>query len=58
MDINNHTFNPLKIHTLEMKLSIMLCKKYLKQGCGLLKSLFDVKKDACATFAHLSVYLG
>lgn len=39
MDINNHTFNPLKIHTLEMKLSIMLCKKYLKQGCGLLKSL-------------------
>ena len=39
MDINNHTFNPLEIHTLEMKLSIMLCKKYLEQGCGLLKSL-------------------
>lgn len=39
MYINNHTFNPLEIHTLEMKLSIMLCKKYLEQGCGLLKSL-------------------
>lgn len=32
-------FNPLEIHTLEMKLSIMLCKKFLEQGCSLLQSL-------------------